>query len=118
MNDRIAPALTKALSEVKGVTNLKLRQCNISAFSLKKMLDQVPVQVLDVSGNPSLSQFNFSDYVSMRTLKASHNQMTEIPRMADSILELSLSHNKLSDMEPIAGLLNKNKIRWLDLGWN
>lgn len=44
--------------------------------------------------------------------------MTEIPRLAESILELSLGHNKLSDMEPIASLLNKNKIRWLDLGWN
>jgi Leucine-rich repeat (LRR) protein len=118
VNDRIAPALTKALSEVKSVTNIKLRQCNISPFSLKKMLDQVSVQVLDVSGNPSLAQFDFANYVSMRTLKASHNQMTEIPSMAESILELSLSHNKLSDMEPIANLLNKNKIRWLDLGWN
>ena len=44
--------------------------------------------------------------------------MTEMPRLAESILELSLSHNKLSDMEAISSLLNKNKIRWLDLGWN
>jgi Leucine-rich repeat (LRR) protein len=82
------------------------------------MLDQVAVQVLDVSGNSGLNQFSFEDYHTMRTLKASHNQLTDIPRMADNILELSLSHNKLSDMDPIASLLNKNKIRWLDLGWN
>lgn len=44
--------------------------------------------------------------------------MTEIPFLAENLLELSLSHNKLYDMEQIALLLNKNKIRWLDLGWN
>lgn len=59
MNERIAPAIIQTLSETKNITNLKLKQSNVSASTLKQMLQHIEIQVLDISNNQNLDEVSF-----------------------------------------------------------
>lgn len=103
------------ISELPKLTELALRNCNIS--SIEPLTPAVNLISLDLSNNTIRNLKALSSMSSLQELILKHNAVTDPSALStlSALTKLDVSYNSLTSLAPISGLSN---LTWLDASSN